>query len=167
MVREYNYLGIDFTYLGKIETYMKTNLKHFPNYIKLLNTRNLKNIYREYLALIAQGCKKCDIVSGTGNFLKWDTQTYKMSNIIADKTNLPKLFILNFFIALYNLAKTGKIDFKIWNPKEYTQSVNQLQTLETQQNFLNKLNISTKLLPIVLIGGLIGGFLLTSKVKKY
>lgn len=145
--------------------FMGKRLKYLPDLKKLLFKRNVDNVHREYLALIAGGYKKCDIVSGTGDAVKWNSQTYKMARVITDRTNLPSLFVLNFFLAIYRLAAIGKVPFKIWNPKEYAESIKMKKTLQTEKNIFEKIGISTKLLPIFLVSGLVGGFMFSQKMK--
>jgi len=131
-------------WLDSIQNYMLKNLKHVSGLYKLAKNKTvLKNIVREYMALQSTGYEKCDIVSSSGDFLKWDTQTYKMANIISKTIKVPKLLVLNFFIALYNLSKAGKIPYWKWNPKGYLKSKKAQKTIDTEKNFLEKFSTKT------------------------
>lgn len=167
VVDKIDYYGIGLSiWKDRILFFMGKRVKYFPDLKKLLFKRNLDNMHREYLALIARGYKKCDIVKGSGDIVVWNKQTYKMARLIRDKTNLPLLFVLMFFLAMYRLASIGKIPFKVWNPKEYDESVKLKKTLATEKGILQKVGISTKLLPVFLVGGLVGGFFLSQKIDK-
>lgn len=127
------------TWLGNVKEYMKARLKHFPELLKFSdNMRVLEGLHREYMSLLATGYKKADIVSGSGDFVKWDRQTYTMSRIMADRLNVPQLLVLNYFLAVYNLARAGKIPFQKWNPKEYEKSKELQKQFPTEKDFFEK-----------------------------
>ena len=157
------------TWKGKIKDYMKARLKYQPELLKLAdNSRVLDNIHREYMALLAKGYKKADIISGSGDFLKWDRQTYTMSRLIADKTNVPNLLVLNFFIAMYNLAKSGKIPFEKWNPKEFEESEKLKKKFSTEKTWLDKTGekagkLTRLLMPLSVGAGIITAFFMLRK----
>lgn len=150
----------------RILFYMGKRLKHIPDLKKLLFKRNVDNMHREYMALIASGYQKADRESGSGDMIKWNRQTYRLAREIEDRTNLPFLFVLYFFSALYNLAAIGKVPFKEWNPKGFTKSTVLKKSLPSQKNIFQNVGISTKLLPFVLVGGIVGGMILSGYAKK-
>lgn len=160
------------TWKGEIKEYMKPRLKHFPKLLKLSqNNRVIDNIHREYMSLLAKGFTKADILSGTGDFVKWNRQTYTMAGQIADRLNVPKLLVLNFFLSLYNLARSGKVPFEKWNPKGYDKSKKLQKTFVTEKGFLEKTGdqagkITKLLMPLSIGAGIITALVMLQKQKR-
>ena len=158
-------------WLNKIKDFMKKRLpkNSFPKLYKLAdNTRVIENMHREYMSLLASGYKKADILSGIGDFVKWNRQTYTMSNIISDRTNLPKLLILNFFLAMYQLARAGEIPFEKWNPEEFEKSKKLQKSFATEKGFLEKTGekaskITKILMPLSIGAGIVTALIMWQK----
>lgn len=158
-------LGIGIGWQNKVIPYMRKRLRMFPE-VKLVTHRMINNLQREYMSLQASGYTAADIVSGTGDIVKWNKQTYKMSRIMADRLNVSSLFVLNYFLALYNLSKTGKIPYQRWNPKGYIKSKKLQKKIPTEKTILEKVGKGFRFgLPLVaLIGIAAGVFLLKDKI---
>lgn len=147
---------------GKVFNYMRARLKGLPAY-KQLNMVLIDNLYREYASLIASGYEKADIISGKGDLVRWNKQTYNMARTIADRLNISVIIILNFFLALYNLAKAGKIPFQKWNPKGYIKSKKLMTTLPTEKTFAQTMVLGMRemgkvLIPLSILGGIAAGY---------
>lgn len=159
------------TWKGQVKEYMTARLKSFPKLLTLAKSnRVIDNLYREYIALLAKGFTKADILSGSGDFVKWDRQTYTMARKISDITNVPNLLVLNFFLALYNLAKTGAIPFERWNPKGYDKSKKLQKTFPTEKNLLDKTGekaskITRLLMPLSIGAGIITAIVMLGKKR--
>lgn len=159
------------TWKGRIKEYMKARFKHIPALLKLSqNNRVIDNLHREYMALLAKGYTKADILSGTGDFVKWNRQTYTMSRIISNKLNVNNLLTLNFFLALYNLARKGDIPFEKWNPKGFTESKKLQKGLPTEKSWLDKTGatagkITRLLMPLSIGAGIITALVMFRKKR--
>lgn len=159
------------TWKGRIKEYMLARLKKFPKLLALAkNNRVIDNLHREYMSLLAKGFTKADILSGTGDFVKWNRQTYTMARKIANRTNVPNLLVLNFFLALYNLARTGEIPFEKWNPKEYETSKKLQKTFKTEKSILEKTGeqaskVTRLLMPLSIGAGIITALVMLKKKR--
>lgn len=164
--QEYFGVGISI-WKGRILFYMGKRLKHIPDLKKLLFKRNVDNMHREYLALIASGYQRADRESGSGDMIKWNRQTYRLARQIEDRTNLPFLFVLYFLSALYNLVAIGKVPLREWDPKGFAKSKKQADSLPGKGGILDDLKNFSKLVPLILIGGIVGGIVLSGYAKKF
>lgn len=157
---------------GNVQDFMTSRFKQFPREFSLAkNNRVIDNLHREYISLLASGYKKADIVSGTGDFVKWNRQTYTMSSVITDRLNVPKLLVLNFFLAMYTLAKKGIIPFEKWNPEEYLKSKKLSKKFPTEKNWLEKTGekagkVTRLLMPLSVGAGIITAFVMWNKTKR-
>lgn len=167
MVEE-RYLGA-FTWEGEVIGYMMARLKAFPTLYKLAKSKRVfNNMHREYMSLIAEGFTQADIISGKGDFLKWNAQTYRMASLISDRVNVPKLLVINFFNALYNLALQGKIPYQKWNPKGFQEAKDLQKTLPSEKSIFTKSGevvgkFGKNLIPIAIVAGVLGGYFLFKK----
>jgi len=170
MVKDIEYMG--FGWMGQVKKYMVQRLKYLPDLKELAkNDRLLNNIHSQYMAMQASGYKAADIASGSGDFVKWTPGTYAMAREIADNLNVPQLLILNYFLAIYNLAAAGKIPLEKWNPKEYEEKKRLQKTLSTEKSIWSKGGkafgrvTGRLMLPVAIIGGLVGYAVLSDKMK--
>lgn len=160
------------TWKGEVMKYMQKRLKPFPvMYKQSKNRRMIDNLHREYMALIASGYKKADILTGSGDLLKWNRQTYEMARKITDRLNVNNLLTLNFFIAMYNLARQGKIPFEKWDPKGYEKSEKQKKTFKTEKTIFEKTaekagNITKLLMPLSIGAGIITALLMWGRTQQ-
>lgn len=152
-------------WIDKIILFMRKRLKYSPEY-KLITHRMILNLQREYMSLQASGYAAADIVSGSGDLVKWSKQTYKMSRKISDSLNVSQLFVLNFFLALYNLAKVGKIPYQKWNPKGYIKAKKKQKKIETERSPFEKAAKGLSIIvPLAIVGGIAAGvFILKGKI---
>lgn len=169
MVYELSGIGIR-PWVDRILFYMGKRLKYIPDLKKLLHSRNVLNMHREYMALIASGqFKKADKVSGSGDFIRWNKQTYKLGRKIAERTNLPLLFILNFFSALYNLASVGEIPAAKYDPVGYTKSKILQQTIPTEKGLFKKTSetvtgFGKAIVPLTVAVAVLGALVLVPRI---
>ncbi len=169
-VENIEYMG--FGWMGAVKKYVIERSRYTPDVLKLAKSdRMLQNVNTQYMAMQASGYSAADIVSGSGDFVKWNPQTYSMSREIADNLNVPQLFILYYFLAIYNLAAAGKIPLQKWNPKEYERKKKLQKSISTEKsiwskggNVLGKLS-SRVLLPLAIVGGIIGYSVISEKTK--
>lgn len=152
-------------WIDKIILFMRKRLKYSPEY-KLITHRMILNLNREYMRLQASGYTAADIVSGAGDLVKWNRQTYKMSSLISDSLNVSKMIVLNYFLALYNLAKDGKIPYEKWNPKEYIKSKKLQKKIITEKTIFEKAAKGLSIIvPLAIVGGIAAGvFILKGKI---
>ena len=165
------YMG--FGWLDEVKKYMIERVKYIPSVLELAkNSRILNNINTQYMAAMARGVPAADIVSGVGDFVKWTPRTYELAREIRDKLNVPQLLVLNYFLAIYNLSASGKIPLEKWNPKEWEKQKELQQTISTEQSVWNKTGqafgkfSSRLLIPLGIVGGLIGAAYVTQKNKE-
>lgn len=99
---------------------LKKSLKGVYNTASL-NSTIINNIYKQYLSNIRYYGKP-ELISRSGVAVKWSKGTYVLSSKIASNLQLPQILILNYFLAVYDLAKNGLIDYKYYDPITAKQS---------------------------------------------
>lgn len=149
-----------FKWSDEVVSYMRTALKGLSD-IKYVNSRNIENIDREYNSLLSQGFKAPVIVSRPAEYaVKWSVQDYTLANELMKRTNIPKLVILNYFLAIYDLAKSGKIDFKYYNPVQVKKSKKEKEILVGKpllSKITEPLEATANMFPLMLLAGTIFG----------
>lgn len=172
MIRDVELMGFGWT--DNVKTYLLRLTKGLPYLRKYATrTRIILNLNIQYMALIEQGYKPVNVLSGSGDFIKWNKESYKMANIISEKMGVPKVFVLYYFLAIYNLATKGKIPLSKWNPKDDIEAKKLGKNLSTEKNVFEKIADSLKagvekttnkvVVPIVIVGSI--GLLLYIKDK--
>lgn len=173
MIRDVELMGFGWT--DNVKSYLLRLTKGLPYLRKYATrTRIILNLNTQYMALIVQGYKPINILSGSGDFIKWNKESYKMASIISEKMGLPKVFVLYYFLAIFNLARGGKIPLSKWNPKADVEAKKLKNKLSTEKNVFTKIADSLKagvekttnkiVVPIVVVGSI--GLLLYIKDKK-
>lgn len=169
MIIDTEYMGL-FSYRDKVISWLKRYLKGLDDY-KLINDTNVKNVISQYHYLITQGYSKIKPVKFAGSLpIDYDKNTDNMAENIRQNTGLPITFILYVFGSLYDLSKTGKIDYSIYDPKGYEEQRKAIsKNLPSQQTVIEKIESTSKnialkgLLPIAIIAAAAAGFYLFKK----
>ena len=135
-----------------------------------INDRNISNIDREYNSLLYSGYKVPEILGRPGQYaVKWNTNTYDLAKQIRDRLNIPLIVVLNYFLAVYDLSKSGKIDYSHFNPVLVKQSEKQKKKLVGKtvvEKAFSPIVASYKMLPLFLVGGGVLAFMYLTKEKK-
>lgn len=123
------------------------------------------NIYKQYLYYIRYYGAP-EIISRVGVAVKWSPKAYLFSSKLSDVLNLDKMLILNFFLALYDLTKAGKIDFKYYDPKAAAQGTAAYRKINPSLFHSIEQATSGPLNKIVIITVSIAAVVLVLKFKK-
>lgn len=149
-----------------VTEYMKKAMKGLAE-ASYINDRNIKNMDREYIALLAGGSAPPEIVSRVGNYgVKWTPASYALGREMAAKLNIPLIVILNYFLAIYDLSKSGAIDFKHYDPagvKAGEQSRRELEGKKWYESLLTTAKITGYMIPLLLVAGSVFGLMYLSK----
>lgn len=124
----------NYTY-NQVKAVDKTIAKKLNDFLQPAgrNIRLIENMYREYVALQAQGYKPANF-SG----IDPDSNTVKIASIIKGKVNTDDLIILNFLKSLYDLSAAGTIDFSKWNPQGFKESTTLQKSFPSEVSLLEK-----------------------------
>ena len=160
-------MTIGLLWRGQVFTYMEKLLEGFPEK-KLISLRMIDSLNRSYMSAIARGLKHADVIYAKGDIIKWDKPTYKLSKHIAEEIRVSQLFVLNYFIAIYNLAKAGKIPYQKWNPRGYIKAKKLMKKIPTEIPMLEKVGkkamfAGMAILPIAIIGALAAGYIMLKR----
>lgn len=158
-----------YSYISGAETsisaYMKKALKGL-NEIRYVNNKNIKTLLQLYLYYIQRGYKPIKpVINGTVK--KWNTQDYSLSKIMSEKSNIPQIVILNFFSALYDLSRIGKVDYKLYDPltaKTIKESSKNITGNVVLSNIGKSLFMGLNLVPVVLL--ISGAYLVYTMIPR-
>ncbi|NOR85652.1 hypothetical protein GQ473_06050 [archaeon] len=173
MINDVELMG--FGWSDTVKSYLLRLTKGLPYLRKYATrTRIILNLNTQYMALIVKGHKPINKISGSGDFIKWNKDSYEMASIISEKMGLPKVFVLYYFLAIYNLAIKGKIPLSKWNPKAEIEAKKLKTKLSSEKNVFEKIADNLKegveqttkkiVIPVVVVGAI--GLLLYIKDKK-
>ncbi len=133
------------------------------------NVSLVKNLYREYAALMASGYSPSSFTvspDGKGNGGQYASDTVTLAGKINGKTNIDMVIVLEFLRALFVMARDGKIPFAKWNPRGYQQSTKLQKTFSTEKGLLDITSKTGAYAKIALILGAVGvGAYLLSQLK--
>lgn len=176
--RSTEYMGLfGLTWEEKVAAFVQRRLKGTAAAKKLSsflqaggkNVTLIKNLYREYAALMASGYNPADFSvspddKGSGG--QYSDDTVSLAGVIADKTNVEPVIVLEFLRGLFVLARDGKISFAKWNPQGYKQSTKLQKTFSTEKSFLDMTSKTGTYAKIALAIGAVGvGAYLLSQIK--
>ncbi len=131
-----------------------------------MNVTIVNNLYREYAAFMAQGYAPAQYTvtpdaAGDGGTLS--QESIKLASLLYNKTGVAIEIIVEFFRALFVLARDGKIPFEKWNPAGYKLSDQLRQTFTTERSKVSTLTSYLKGVSFLAALGL--GAYIVSKVR--
>ena len=133
------------------------------------NVALIKNLYREYAALMASGYKPAEFSvspDDKGGGGQYAADTITLAGLLADRTNIETVIVLEFLRALFVLARDGKIPFAKWNPQGFKQSTKLQKSFSTEKGFLDITSKTGTYAKIALALGAVGvGAYLLSQIK--
>lgn len=159
-------MGFWFGWPSKVASYMKKAGKGKPSG-KNINTRLVKTLQKQYALLMSQGYSPPIFTEKIGYDVVWargaSPLASKLKTIVGTSVNKN----LNFFQALSYLSSTGKIPFKIYDPKTVQTTKADLKKAKPPGIFTkltSGVGTSLKMVPIAALGlSALGIFLLTKK----
>lgn len=158
-------LGVfGFSWQEKVAKFVATRLKGTKLQDKLksfwsaggLNVTLINNLYREYAALMAKNYAPVGFISlpgSDGSGGQFDASTIQLAGLISNVTNVDGAIILEFFRALFVLARDGKIPFAKWNPQGYKVSTSLQKTFSTEKSVSETLSTNLKLISLLAVLG--------------
>lgn len=171
------YMGLfGFTWQEKVAQYMYNAMRGLPAAEKLksfwqasgLNVRLVDNLHREYMALLNIGRAPANLQKlpdDKGRFAVLSNATAAMVQPLADSTGAEKIIVQYFLIALYVLARSGKIGYEKLDPKGYAETEAVRKKLEPQKDVVNRLmDFSTM---AVLVGGIAASAYLIKQLRSF
>lgn len=133
------------------------------------NVTLVNNLYNEYAAFMAKGQQPATfsvLPNAAGDGGEFSDSTISLASMLQKKTNVDTGVILEFFRAIFVLARDGKIPSAKWNPQGWKESTALRKSFSTEKGFGDVLqkseNYSKALLMIAGLG--VGAYLL-SQIK--
>lgn len=124
-----------------------------------MNVSIVKNLYREYAALMATGWKPANfsaLPDAKGSGGTFDPATVQLAGSLQAKTNIEAPIVLEFLRALFILARDGTIPFSKWNPQGFKQSTQLQKTFSTERGFLEAAQSTGNYMKIILALAAVG-----------
>jgi len=124
-----------------------------------MNVSIVKNLHREYAALMATGWKPANfsaLPDAKGNGGTFDPATVQLAGSLQAKTNIDTPIVLEFLRALFVLARDGNIPFPKWNPQGFKQSTTLQKTFSTERGFLEAAATTGNYMKIILALAAVG-----------
>lgn len=137
------------------------NLKAFwgPSGKNTTLVKNLHNVYTQYMM---QGNQPPKFVAGQP-----DQYADYLSQSLSADTATPSIISMEFLKALFNLTQNGRIDYKLYNPIGYKETVETIQEAKPKSGISLVAQETGKIMnKVLIVGGLaIGAYLLTNITK--
>lgn len=124
-----------------------------------MNVSIVKNLHREYAALMATGWKPSAFTvqpDSKGDGGQFDNPTIQLAGQLQARTNIESPIVFEFLRSLFVLARDGKIPFQKWNPQGYKQSTQLQKTFSTERGFLEAAATTGNYMKIVLAIAAVG-----------
>lgn len=117
-----------------------------------VNTTLIDNLQREYAAEMAYGRQPASFVippDASGNGGTYTESSVALAGILSAKTNIDSAVILEFFRALFVLARDGKIPFAKWDPRGVMASTAAQKTFQSEKSIADIASGGLKTLAII------------------
>lgn len=172
MTRKPESMGIfGFSWQEKTGDFMRKHMKGTALAKKLsdfwqaggVNTKLIENIQRTYAAEMALGRQPVSWVvppNSAGDGGTFSSDTISLAGIVSGKTNIDAALVLEYFRALWVLARDGKIDSAKWDPKGYKSTTALQKTFSTEKSVADIASSSIKTI-VILVGLGLGAYALS------
>lgn len=127
-----------------------------------MNTGLVKNLQNVYTELLVKGYKLPNFSYGVP-----DQYATIMAEAISKNTATPQEVTIVFLSSLYSLTANGTIDYKLFNPLGYKETIETIEQAEPKTGISQVVEETGKTLnKVLIVGGLAVGAYLLANVNK-